>query len=250
MRRSRTALPFLSAEVRAHRDRAPGGALGGHRGRTGGMPGGPPGRLGGIPGGSVPARRLWAAISVLMALGVNYPHNGLLIIIRPCVIARRLRGIFQRDPGRRGGTHGAAGTSPSVPRERVPPSFRGPRGGPGDTGHCTPGPSPPAPRSPRVPRSAAATPPRPSRRDRGRDRCRAPSAAASPGLRCCLRSAAGGAPSPRAPAWCSPSRRAAPAAVTRPTPPGKRRRCGAARNSAPRGVGGKAEGSAQHRHGG
>lgn len=161
MRRSRTALPFLSAEVRAHRDRAPGGALGGHRGRTGGMPGGPPGRLEGIPGGSVPARRLWAAISVLMALGVNYPHNGLLIIIRPCVIARRLRGIFQRDPGRRGGTHGAAGTSPSVPRERVPPSFRGPRGG-----RKTPGTAPRDPHlpPPALPASPAALP----RRLRGR----------------------------------------------------------------------------------
>ena len=131
MRRSRTALPFLSAEVRAHRDRAPGGALGGHRGRTGGMPGGPPGRLGGIPGGSVPARRLWAAISVLMALGVNYPHNGLLIIIRPCVIARRLRGIFQRDPGRRGGDSRSCWDIPLCPPGTRPPLISGSPGGAG-----------------------------------------------------------------------------------------------------------------------
>lgn len=245
MRRSRTALPFLSAEVRPHRDRAPGGSTWGAPGVRLGDTGGVTGRLRGIPGGNVPARRLRAAINVLMALGVNYPPNGLLIIIRPCVIARRLRGIFQRDPGGGGGERRNSRSCRDRDIPRCPPCISGPLGGAKTPGLCTSGSSPLS----RVPHSAAATSPRPCRRDRGRDPCRAPSAAASPGLRCCLRSAAGGPPSPRAPAWCSPSRRAAPAAATRRTPPGKRRRCGAARNSVPRGAGGEAEGSAQHRGG-
>lgn len=157
MRRSRTALPFLSAEVRPHRDRAPGGSTWGAPGVRLGDTGGVTGRLRGIPGGNVPARRLRAAINVLMALGVNYPPNGLLIIIRPCVIARRLRGIFQRDPGgggEGGGTHGAAGTGTSP---AVLPAFRGSLGGRRHRGS--------APRAPhRCPVSPTALP----RRRRGR----------------------------------------------------------------------------------
>lgn len=73
------------------------------------------------------------------------------------------------------------------------------------------------------PRSAAATPPRPPRR--ARERRWAPSAGVSPVARYCRRWAAGwrrpAAPSPRATGWFSPSRRAAPAAATSPSPPGK-----------------------------
>lgn len=76
------------------------------------------------------------------------------------------------------------------------------------------------------PRSAAAIPPRPPRRVRGRERRWAPCAGVSPGPRCCRRWVAGWRrppepPSPRLPGWCSPSRRAARAAAMSPSPPGK-----------------------------
>lgn len=116
---------------------------------------------------------------------------------------------------RRGRAGGAARAGPSA-RDRpgiLPPS---------------PGPLPaPLTASP-FPGSAAATPPRPPRRGRARERRWAPCAAVSPGPRCCRRWALGWRrrpvpPSPRLPGWCSPSRRAVRAAAMRPSPPGKGR---------------------------
>lgn len=166
---------------------------------------------GGTPGGSVRCGR-----SRSRCTGCAFPRAPLAEVTPryPRVQRRTVSGRGRhRATGARYRRGRAGGAARAGPPDR-------------DRAGTPPGPLPAPLTAAPFPGSAAATPPRPPRRARARERRWAPCAGVSPGPRCCRRWAAGwrrrpAPPSPRLPGWCSPSRRAARAAAMSPSPPGK-----------------------------